>query len=110
LVRVLYDHQDDTVRGLLAKVFKALPENGSLIISEPMSGGSKPDRTADAYFALYCMAMRTGCVRSADRISQLLSEVGFADISQRATDRPFITRVVTARKLSNQLDKSVNNI
>ncbi len=110
LVRVLYDHQDETVRGLLAKVFKALPENGSLIISEPMSGGSKPDRTADAYFALYCMAMRTGCVRSADRISQLLTEVGFADISQRATDRPFITRVVTARKLSNQLDKSVNNI
>ena len=110
LVRVLYDHQDETVLDLLAKVFAALPENGSVVISEPMSGGDKPDRAADAYFSVYCMAMRTGCVRSAARISQMLRQAGFSEITERGTDRPFICRVVTARKLSNPSDKTVNNV
>jgi len=51
LVRVLYDHADKTVERLLAKCFAALPEGGRLIVSEPMSGGARPDRPGDAYFA-----------------------------------------------------------
>jgi demethylspheroidene O-methyltransferase len=68
LVRVLYDHQDDTVRALLASVRAALPPGGRLIVSEPMTG----NRAGDAYFALYCMAMRTGRARSASEIAALL--------------------------------------
>ena len=98
LVRVLYDHRDETVRDLLAKVHAALPPGGRIIISEPMSGGAHPTRAGDAYFALYCMAMRTGTVRSAARITTLLSEVGFGRIAERRTDRPFITSVVTGEK------------
>ena len=37
LVRVLYDHQDDTVRALLAAAYVALPPGGRLIVSEPMA-------------------------------------------------------------------------
>lgn len=98
LVRVLYDHEDQTVRQLLASIFKVLPKGGRLLISEPMSGGARPQRAGDAYFALYCMAMRTGTVRSAARICALLSEAGFANSTPRKTSRPFITQVVTAEK------------
>lgn len=98
LVRVLYDHSDDTVRMLLTKIHTALPEDGRLIVAEPMSGGARPMRSTDAYFAIYCMAMRTGRVRSADTIAELLKEAGFSDVRPVKTARPFITSVVTARK------------
>jgi demethylspheroidene O-methyltransferase len=98
LVRVLYDHSDDTVRMLLAKVHAALESGGRLIVAEPMSGGTRPMRSTDAYFAVYCMAMRTGRVRSADEIANLLTEAGFSDVQPVRTARPFITGVVTARK------------
>ncbi len=98
LVRVLYDHSDDTVRMLLAKVHAALDEGGRVIVAEPMSGGERPNRPGDAYFAIYCLAMRTGRVRSAAEISQLLRDAGFTDVTSPATHRPFVTSMVTARK------------
>ena len=98
LVRVLYDHSDETVRMLLAKAHAAISDGGRLIVAEPMSGGSRPMRSTDAYFAVYCMAMRTGRVRSAEEIANLLIEAGFSDVTPVKTARPFITSVVTARK------------
>lgn len=98
LVRVLYDHSDDTVRMLLSKAHAALADGGRLIVAEPMSGGAAPMRATDAYFGIYCMAMRTGRVRSAEEIGRLLKDAGFADIRTRRTARPFITSVVTAEK------------
>ena len=98
LVRVLYDHSDNTVRDLLAKVHAALPAGGRLIISEPMSGGASPHRPGDAYFALYTMAMGTGKARSTEEIANLCREAGFADLRTPAARRPFITSVITAMK------------
>lgn len=98
LVRVLYDHADATVTALLAKCFAALPVGGRLIISEPMSGGARPDRPGDAYFALYTLAMGTGKARSADQIAQMCRAAGFADIATPTSRRPFVTRVVVATK------------
>lgn len=98
LVRVLFDHSDDTVRMLLAKAHAALADGGRIIVAEPMSGGESPNRAGDAYFAIYCLAMRTGRVRSAGEIAGLLSEAGFTDVKPRKTARPFITGLVTARK------------
>lgn len=95
LIRVLYDHGDDTVRDLLARIHATLPEDGRLVVSEPMSGGDRPQRAGDAYFALYTMAMQTGRTRSAARISQLMAEAGFTGITSPRTNRPFITSVVT---------------
>ncbi|WP_223421465.1 acetylserotonin O-methyltransferase [Tateyamaria pelophila] len=96
LVRVLYDHADDTVRALLAKIYEALPVGGRLIVSEPMGGGARPDRAGDVYFALYTMAMQTGRARSAGEISDLLAEAGFDRITAHKSARPFVTQVVTA--------------
>jgi len=101
LIRVLYDHSDDTVRGLLAKVHAALPPGGRVIVSEPMTGSATaPERAGDAYFALYCLAMRTGRARSAAEIARLLDDAGFEGIETPRSRRPYVTSVVTAVKKS----------
>lgn len=95
LVRVLYDHADATVLTLLRAVHDALPPGGRLIVSEPMTGGTAPARAGDAYFALYCMAMRTGRARSAAQIGDLLRQAGFTDVLRAPTPaRPFVTSVL----------------
>jgi demethylspheroidene O-methyltransferase len=98
LVRVLYDHSDETVRALLAKVYAALPEGGRLLISEPMLGGAAPARPGDAYFALYTLAMGTGKTRSPAEIEALCIEAGFEDVRIPRAARPFVTQVLTAKK------------
>ncbi|SEW41598.1 demethylspheroidene O-methyltransferase [Cognatiyoonia koreensis] len=98
LVRVLYDHTDDTVRRLLTAAYTALPPGGRIIISEPMTGGERPERAGDAYFALYCMAMQTGTARSQDQIAALLGKTGFQNVLTPRAKRPFITSVVTGVK------------
>lgn len=100
LIRVLYDHSDDTIRALLAAAFDALPADGRIIISEPMSGGDAPNKATDAYFALYTMAMRTGRTRSAKEISAFLAEAGFVQIKTRKPLRAYVTSVVMAVKPS----------
>jgi demethylspheroidene O-methyltransferase len=97
LVRVLYDHDDATVAGLLARVRAALPPGGLLAVSEPMSGGARPDPQTDVYFSVYTLAMGTGRTRSAERIAELCRGAGFTDIAQKISDRPYVTRVLTAR-------------
>jgi demethylspheroidene O-methyltransferase len=98
LIRVLYDHLDDTVTKLLKKVYDALPIGGQLIISEPMSGGDHPNRSGDVYFAFYTMAMRTGKARSANQISQMCLSAGFSNIKIPRSPRPFITSSVLCVK------------
>ncbi len=99
LIRVLYDHADSTVAALLAAVHEALPPGGRLVISEPMSGGRTPDRATDVYFALYTLAMGTGRTRSASEIANLLRTAGFGAIRIHASQRPFVTQVVTATRV-----------
>lgn len=96
LIRVLYDHADDTVQALLSAVHAALPPTGRLIVSEPMSGGPLPDPATDVYFAVYTLAMGTGRTRSAEDISQLIAKAGFSQITRRPGFRPFVTSVVQA--------------
>ena len=98
LIRVLYDHADETVDALLAKVFEALPPGGKLIVSEPMGGGARPDISGDVYFAFYTMAMQTGRARSAEEIEAKCRAVGFDRFEAPQPLRPFVTRVLTARK------------
>ncbi|SHF01621.1 demethylspheroidene O-methyltransferase [Loktanella atrilutea] len=95
LVRVLYDHADDTVLILLRAAHAALPPGGRLVISEPMTGGASPTRAGDAYFALYCMAMRTGHARSAAQIKALLTAAGFTDpVTAPTPARAYVTSVL----------------
>ncbi|MEM8740060.1 MAG: methyltransferase [Pseudomonadota bacterium] len=97
LIRVCYDHDDDTVAALLAAIRRALPSGGLLILAEPMSGGAKPSRIGDGYFGFYTMAMTTGRPRAPARHAELLAAAGFERIRVRPTARPFISGVLTAR-------------
>ena len=98
LVRVLYDHSDDTVRALLASVHDALPEGGRLYVIEPISGGERPDPQVDLYFSVYTMAMQTGRTRSGEEISAMLRQAGFGNIQTNKGNMPFVTGSITARK------------
>ncbi|MEL6690545.1 MAG: methyltransferase, partial [Pseudomonadota bacterium] len=100
LVRVLYDHADETVAGLLKKVHEALPAGGRLIVSEPMTGAAKPTVAGDIYFAFYTFCMETGRARSQSQIAEMLDAAGFTDIETPTPKRAFVTSVVTARKRS----------
>lgn len=94
LVRVLYDHSDETVLALLHAVHDTLPPGGHVLISEPMAGGHRPEKAGDGYFALYCMAMRTGKARSPAEIVGLMRQAGFTLRRGPLTRRPFITTVL----------------
>lgn len=97
LVRVCYDHPDDTVRRLLGKCRAALAPGGVFVLTEPMSGGNRPSRSGDAYFGFYMLAMESGRARSPQRLSALMAAAGFVDIRVKRVARPFITQVLTAR-------------
>jgi demethylspheroidene O-methyltransferase len=96
LVRVLYDHADDTITALLRAVFTSLPPGGRVVVSEPMSGGDSPDRATDVYFSVYTLAMQTGRTRSGAEIARMLRNAGFSDPIILQGFRPFVTSVVTA--------------
>lgn len=97
LVRVLYDHDDATVADLLARVRQALPAGGLLVVSEPMSGGPRPDPQTDVYFAVYTLAMNTGRTRCRRQIAALVAAAGFGRIATPASLRPYVTCTLTAR-------------
>lgn len=98
LVRVCYDHADETVQTLLSACFEALPSGGRLIISEPMSGGARPDPITDIYFAFYTMAMGTGRTRSSRDLTTMLNTAGFDTVRAPRTRRSYVTTVLEAVK------------
>ena len=95
LVRVLYDHEDDTAMALLRAARAALPPGGRLVISEPMAGS----RAGDGYFALYTLAMRTGRARHPRALLAMMEAAGFRDLRDHGTTRPFVTRVLSGRSV-----------
>jgi demethylspheroidene O-methyltransferase len=98
LVRVLHDHDDTTVRTLLAAVHAALEPGGTVVIAEPMAGAAGAEPVGDAYFGFYLMAMGRGRPRSPERLCGLLAEAGFAAPAPVSTRRPMLTGMVTARR------------
>lgn len=98
LVRVLYDHADATVAALLSACHAALPKGGRLILSEPMSGGARPDPATDVYFAVYTLAMQTGRTRSAVEIAGLLQAAGFRVDGGPRTLRSYVTSVLVGQR------------
>ena len=98
LVRVLYDHEDSKTEILLKRIYKALPKHGVLLITEPMSGGTKAMRSSDCYFSFYTLAMTTGKVRSFEEHKAILQKSGFSNITKHVVSAPFITQIISAKK------------
>ena len=97
LVRVIHDHDDSAVRRLLHAVRAALPDDGVLLLGEPMAETPGAARMGDAYFGFYLLAMGRGRPRSADRLTALLLECGFGQVRRLTTSTPLLASVLIAR-------------
>ncbi|EAQ96278.1 methyltransferase [Congregibacter litoralis] len=96
LIRILHDHDDDRVMGLLKAARRAMEPDGLLLIAEPLSETAAAPGVG-AYFHLYLWAMGSGQPRSLARIREMLEAAGFADVRERGSYQPLLVRVLTAR-------------
>jgi demethylspheroidene O-methyltransferase len=99
LVRVLHDHDDADVAALLRNIRGVLPDDGVLLIAEPMPGAAGADVIGEAYFGFYLLAMGSGRARSAPELAPLLRATGFDGGRSLVTRRPMLTSAVIARPL-----------
>jgi demethylspheroidene O-methyltransferase len=95
-VRVLHDHDDSVVAGLLRAARAALPPGGRVLIAEPMAGTAGAEPMGEAYFGFYLLAMGSGRPRRPDELSAMLTDAGFARPRLLPTGTPLLTRVVVA--------------
>ncbi|MBU8540550.1 methyltransferase [Falsiroseomonas tokyonensis] len=95
-VRVLHDHDDAVVMGLLRAARAALPPGGRLLIAEPMAGTSGAEPMGEAYFGFYLLAMGRGRPRRPEELHAMLSEAGFAASRALPTPTPLLTRLIVA--------------
>jgi demethylspheroidene O-methyltransferase len=97
LVRVAFDHPDEKVLKLLKAVRRALPEDGTVLLAEPLSQVAGVEAMGDAYFGFYLLAMGRGRPRSAAQLSALLQQAGFDAARTVPTHMPLQTGLLVAR-------------
>ncbi len=97
LVRIIHDHDDEGALAILRNIRRALPEDGTLLLAEPMSGTAGAEPIGDAYFGLYLLAMGRGRPRTPDELDDLLSTAGFNEVRLLPTRRPLLTKLILAR-------------
>ena len=97
LVRVAFDHPDERVLRLLKAVRRALPDDGTVLIAEPLSQVPGVEAMGDAYFGFYLLAMGRGRPRSAAQLSGLLEQAGFGPARSVPTHMPLQTGLLVAR-------------
>ncbi len=98
LVRVLHDHNDDSVRTILARAYDALPPGGTLVIAEPMADTIGAQRVGAAYFNFYLLAMGSGRSRNANELKTFLANAGFGGIRTIRTRRPLMASLIIGRR------------
>ena len=96
VVRVLYDHDDETVLAILRAARAALPAGGTILVAEPMAGMRGAEAMGGAYFGFYLLAMRGGRARTPERIAGLLGAAGFVRARAVPTRLPIQTGLVRA--------------
>lgn len=96
LVRVLLDHDDESVLRLLQQVRAALEPGGVLLIVEPFSGVPGAETVGDAYFGLYLRAMGRGRARRSDELQALLAKAGFNHSRVHRTRYPVYAGLISA--------------
>ena len=99
LVRIVHDHDDESVRVLLRAAFESLPPGGALLLAEPMAGAPGAEPIGDAYFGFYLLAMGRGRARTARELSALVESAGFSRIRPVPTRRPLLTGLIKAVKM-----------
>jgi demethylspheroidene O-methyltransferase len=103
LVRIIHDHDDRDVMTLLRAVAKALPDNGILVVAEPIAGVRGTEAIGDAYFAFYLLAMGSGRPRTFETLRNMLEQAGFGQIQLRPGPMPLVSSVITAVKATKDV-------
>lgn len=96
LSRILHDHDDDRCLQILRGIRAALPEDGRLVIVEPMAGARGAKAMGDAYFGLYLWAMNSGRPRTPAEYGEMLRKAGFRHWQQKRTAMPVIASVIVS--------------
>ncbi|WP_338081710.1 methyltransferase [Ectothiorhodospira mobilis] len=96
LVRVVHDHDDADILGLLQAARQALEPGGALLLAEPMAGTPGAEPMGDAYFGVYLFAMGRGRPRTPEELEALLRRAGFSRVRLLSTRNPLLTRVMLA--------------
>ncbi len=102
LVRVIHDHEDAQALAILRAARRALPEDGTLLLAEPMAETRGAEPVGAAYFAFYLLAMGNGRARSPRELAGLLHAAGFAPPRLLPTATPLLTRLMMAKPSSDQ--------
>jgi len=97
LVRIVHDHDDETVLDLLRAVRRALPDDGVLLLAEPMAETPGAEPMGDAYFGLYLLAMGSGRPRSPKELCAMVRAAGFREVRWVPTAMPLQTGLLIAR-------------
>ena len=96
LVRVIFDHDDARALMILKAVRRALPPDGTLLLTEPMAGTRGAEAMGDAYFGFYLLAMGKGRARSAERLTSMLHAAGFGEVTLVRNPLPLQTQLIVA--------------
>jgi demethylspheroidene O-methyltransferase len=96
LVRVIFDHDDAHALMILKAVRRALPPDGTLLLTEPMAGTRGAEAMGDAYFGFYLLAMGKGRARSAERLTSMLRAAGFGEVTLVRNPLPLQTQLIVA--------------
>jgi demethylspheroidene O-methyltransferase len=93
---VVHDHDDREALALLRAARAALPDDGVLLLAEPMSDTPGAEPIGDAYFGFYLLAMGRGRPRRAEELIELLRQAGFERARLLPNRMPLQTRVMLA--------------
>ncbi|UIJ73268.1 acetylserotonin O-methyltransferase [Aurantimonas sp. HBX-1] len=96
LVRIVHDHDDESVVRLLTRLREGLRPGGVVLIAEPMGGDRHSGPVADAYFGFYLRAMGSGRPRTPEEIAALMKRAGLQRPREVRTALPVATRIVIA--------------
>ncbi len=97
LVRVVHDHDDAAALALLRAVRRCLPDDGTLLIAEPMADTPGAEPIGDAYFGFYLLAMGQGRPRRPAELAAMLEAAGFERPRRLGSSMPLLARILVAR-------------
>ena len=98
LVRVAHDHPDAHVNTILRAIYAALPQGGTLLLTEPMAQANDESPLGDAYFHFYLLAMGSGRLRTVKELGDMILAAGFSSVEVLANAMPLQTRILVGKK------------
>jgi demethylspheroidene O-methyltransferase len=98
-VRIIHDHDDESVEVMLRAAYNALPPGGTLLLAEPMAEAPGAEPVGDAYFGFYLLAMGRGRARSASDLARLMESAGFTAVRSCPTRRPLLTSLIIGHRV-----------